>query len=61
MTVAGLVLSALEHIPTVGEYVRVDGVTFHVTAMDHLRIERLEISLPEPRDEMTPIVSDTSD
>ena len=31
VTVAGLVLSALEHIPTVGEYVRVDGVTFHVT------------------------------
>ena len=61
VTVAGLVLSALEHIPTVGEYVRVDGVTFHVTAMDHLRIERLEISLPEPRGEMTPIASDTSD
>ena len=61
VTVAGLVLSALEHIPTVGEYVRVDGVTFHVTAMDHLRIERLEITLPEPHGEMTPIASDTSD
>ena len=61
VTVAGLVLSALEHIPTVGEYVRVDGVTFHVTAMDHLRIERLEITFPEPHGEMTPIASDTSD
>ena len=61
VTVAGLVLAVLEHIPTAGEYVRVDGVTFHVTAMDHLRIERLEITLPEPHGEMTPIAPDTSD
>ena len=43
-TVAGLVLSLLEHVPTVGEHVDVDGVTFCVTAMDQLRIERLEVS-----------------
>lgn len=43
-TVAGLVLSLLEHVPTVGERVAVDGVTFCVTAMDQLRIERLEVS-----------------
>lgn len=43
-TVAGLVLSLLEHVPTVGERVDVDGVTFCVTAMDQLRIERLEVS-----------------
>jgi CBS domain containing-hemolysin-like protein len=44
LTVAGLVLSVLEHVPTVGECVDVDGVTFCVTAMDRLRIERLEVS-----------------
>jgi len=46
VTVAGLVLAALEHVPTVGEHVQVQDVTFRVTAMDHLRIERLEMTLP---------------
>ena len=46
MTVAGVVLAALEHVPTVGEYVQVQDVTLRVTAMDHLRIERLEMTLP---------------
>lgn len=46
LTVAGLVLSVLERVPTVGECVVVDDVTFWVTAMDRLRIERLEVSLP---------------
>jgi CBS domain containing-hemolysin-like protein len=46
MTVAGVVLAALEHVPSVGEYVQVQGVTLRVTAMDHLRIERLEMTLP---------------
>jgi len=46
VTVAGLVLAALEHVPTVGEHVQIQGVTFCVTAMDHLRIERLEMTLP---------------
>jgi CBS domain containing-hemolysin-like protein len=45
-TVAGLVLAALEHVPTVGEHVQVQDVTFRVTKMDHLRIERLEMALP---------------
>src|SRR6266581_5513279 len=46
VTVAGLVLTALEHVPAVGEHVQIQGVTFRVTAMDHLRIERLEMTLP---------------
>jgi CBS domain containing-hemolysin-like protein len=46
ITVAGLVLAALEHVPTVGEHVQVQGITFCVMQMDHLRIERLEITLP---------------
>jgi CBS domain containing-hemolysin-like protein len=46
VTVAGLVLAALEHVPTVGEHVQVQDVTFCVTKMDHLRIERLEMTLP---------------
>jgi len=46
VTVAGLVLGALEHVPSVGEHVQIQGVTFRVTAMDHLRIERLEMTPP---------------
>jgi CBS domain containing-hemolysin-like protein len=51
VTVAGLVLAALEHVPTVGEHVQVQGVTFRVTAMDHLRIERLELTLPPAQED----------
>jgi CBS domain containing-hemolysin-like protein len=47
VTVAGLVLSALGHVPGVGEQVQVDGFLMHVTAMDGLRIERLDITLPD--------------
>jgi CBS domain containing-hemolysin-like protein len=46
VTVAGLVLSSLGHIPNVGQVTTIDGVAFHVTAMDRQRIERLEIILP---------------
>jgi CBS domain containing-hemolysin-like protein len=46
VTVAGLVLSSLGHIPSVGQVTTIDGVAFHVTAMDRQRIERLEIILP---------------
>ena len=54
VTVAGLVLAALEHVPTVGEHVQVQGVTWRVTEMDHLRIERLEITLPPaPEDQQS--------
>jgi CBS domain containing-hemolysin-like protein len=56
VTVAGLVLEALGHVPSEGQYVTVDGTTFHVTAMDRQRIERLEIILAN-RD---PSSSDTS-
>jgi putative hemolysin len=51
VTVAGLILAALEHVPSVGEHVQIQGVTFRVTAMDHLRIERLEMTLPPTHDE----------
>jgi CBS domain containing-hemolysin-like protein len=51
VTVAGLVLTALEHVPTVGEHVQVQGVTFRVTTMDHLRIERLEMTLPQAQED----------
>jgi CBS domain containing-hemolysin-like protein len=47
VTVAGLVLSGFGQIPSVGQHVTVDDVTFHVTAMDRQRIERLEIVLPD--------------
>jgi CBS domain containing-hemolysin-like protein len=50
VTVAGLVLSMLGHVPVVGERVQIDGVTFAVTAMDRLRIERLEVTLPHATD-----------
>jgi CBS domain containing-hemolysin-like protein len=50
-TVAGLVLAALEHVPTVGEHVQVQDVTFRVTKMDHLRIERLEVTLPPAQED----------
>lgn len=51
VTVAGLVLAALEHVPTVGEHVQVQDMTFRVTKMDHLRIERLEITLPPAQED----------
>jgi CBS domain containing-hemolysin-like protein len=50
-TVPGLVLAALEHVPTVGEHVQVQDVTFRVTKMDHLRIERLEVTLPPAQED----------
>ena len=51
VTVAGLVLTELERVPTVGEHVQVQGVTFRVTQMDHLRIERLEMTLPPAQED----------
>jgi CBS domain containing-hemolysin-like protein len=56
VTVAGLVLGALGHVPREGQSITVDGVTFHVTAMDRQRIERLEIFFGDP----DPSASDTS-
>lgn len=47
VTVAGLVLDALGQVPNEGQHVTVDGTTFHVTAMDRQRIERLEIILTD--------------
>lgn len=51
ITVGGLVMAELGHIPTIGEYVQVDGVRLSVTAMDRLRIERLDITLPPTTDD----------
>jgi CBS domain containing-hemolysin-like protein len=47
VTLAGLVLSLMGRVPTVGEQVQIDGLTLQVTAMDQLRIQRLEITLPD--------------
>ena len=58
--VAGLVLAALEHVPTVGEHVQIQGVTFRVTAMDHLRIERLEITLPPTPNDQSSSAAETA-
>ncbi len=47
VTVAGLILEALGQVPSEGQHVTVHGATFHVTAMDRQRIERLEIILTD--------------
>jgi putative hemolysin len=49
-TMAGLVLSRLNHIPAVGESVVIDGVEFRVLEADERRIRRLRATLlaPEP-------------
>jgi CBS domain containing-hemolysin-like protein len=60
VTLAGLVLSVLGHVPTIGERLQVDGVGIQVTAMDHLRIERLELTLPEAQDEQSTPIADTT-
>jgi CBS domain containing-hemolysin-like protein len=60
LTVAGLVLSTLGHVPAVGEHVQVDGITLHVTAMDRLRIERLELTLPDAQDTPSASASNTA-
>jgi magnesium and cobalt exporter, CNNM family len=59
MTIAGLVLSVLGHLPSVGEHVQIDGFTMLVTAMDGLRIERLDITLPDTAQEQSHSASDT--
>ena len=61
VTVAGLVLAALGHVPTAGQAVEVDGVTFRVIAMDRQRIERLEISLPLTDDNHESATPDTTE
>lgn len=49
-TMAGLVISRLNHIPAVGEAVVIDGVEFRVLEADERRIHRLRATLltPEP-------------
>jgi CBS domain containing-hemolysin-like protein len=58
VTLAGLVLSALGHVPTVGERLQVDGVGMYVTAMDRLRIERVELTLPDSANEQSTSMAD---
>jgi CBS domain containing-hemolysin-like protein len=60
VTVAGLVLSALGHVPSVGQHVQLDGVMIRVTAMDRQRIERLEITLPDTEDSAPASTFDTT-
>lgn len=60
VTVAGLVLSALGHVPYVGQHATIDGVSFQVTAMDRQRIERLEVILPDIADNSFSSTSDTT-
>jgi magnesium and cobalt transporter len=57
-TLAGLVLSVLGHVPTVGERLQIDGVGLHVTAMDRLRIERVELTLPDSASEQSTSMTD---
>jgi len=58
MTVAGLVLAVLGHVPTVGEQISVDGFTLQVTAMDGLRIDHLDITVPQVATEQSALDSD---
>jgi CBS domain containing-hemolysin-like protein len=60
VTLAGLVLSILGHVPSIGERLQVDGIGMHVTAMDRLRIERLELTLPDLKGERSPPIADTT-
>jgi CBS domain containing-hemolysin-like protein len=60
VTLAGLVLSVLGHVPSIGERLQVDGVGIHVTAMDRLRIERVELTLPDSEDEQSTPLADTT-
>jgi CBS domain containing-hemolysin-like protein len=60
VTVAGLVLSRLGHIPNVGQVTTIDGVAFHVTAMERQRIERLEVILPDTAESPFSSASDTT-
>jgi CBS domain containing-hemolysin-like protein len=60
VTLAGLVLSVLGHVPSIGERLQVDGVGIHVTAMDRLRIERVELTLPDSEDEQSTSLADTT-
>jgi CBS domain containing-hemolysin-like protein len=60
VTLAGLVLSILGHVPTIGERLQIDGIGIHVTAMDRLRIERLELTFPDEQDERSTPIADTT-
>ena len=47
-TIAGHVIHLLGHIPTVGESVSENGVTYTVTAVDKNRIDKITIECPRP-------------
>ena len=45
-TLAGFLLEHLQHIPTIGEVLRFEGLQFEITAMAGPRIERVRLVLP---------------
>lgn len=47
VTLAGMFLAVLGHVPSVGESAQIDGVTFKVVTMDRQRIERVEVTVPD--------------
>ncbi len=49
-TVGGLIMHQLEHVPSVGEKVSVNGVDFEVAEMDGTRIERVRVRRRTRRD-----------
>lgn len=50
-TVAGFALERLGHIPTQGERFDADGVTFEITQMNNLKIERMSLTKRRPTHE----------
>jgi putative hemolysin len=45
-TLAGLVIHRLGHLPSVGERIAIDGMTFEVVDLDDRRVDRLLVTLP---------------
>lgn len=50
-TLGGFVFSQLGHVPTIGERVDWEGVSFEVLEATRRRVERVRITMPEPRGE----------
>ena len=53
-TLAGFLLERLQHIPSVGEALRHNGLQFEITAMDGPRISRVLLICPEEQPSATP-------
>lgn len=50
-SIAGHIINQLEHLPEVGEKVTEENITFTVTAMEKKRIDKVSITITEPKDE----------